>query len=213
MSAFHEFEICRDILESLPTGLCVVDMQKRIVFWSEGAERITGHLRHEVVGKSCIAEPLLYCDQPGCEFCSEDCPLARTIKTARPSESIGFLHHKNGHEVPVRARTVPVRNDRGLVIGAAAVFENQHEPAEANSRDDHRNLPGCVDEVTGVANREMMQPLLRETLASFSDRQVPFGLLLAPGPARPIPNQLWVGSGIFSAAHRRAHPRRRPLEN
>jgi PAS domain-containing protein len=49
MSAFDEFDVCRNILESLLTGVCVVDMQKRIVFWSSGAERITGRLRHEVI--------------------------------------------------------------------------------------------------------------------------------------------------------------------
>lgn len=46
MSAFDEFEACRNILESLLNGVCVVDMQKKIVFWSDGAEHITGHLRH-----------------------------------------------------------------------------------------------------------------------------------------------------------------------
>jgi PAS domain-containing protein len=45
MSAFDEFDACRNILESLLTGVCGVDMQKKILFWSDGAERITGHLR------------------------------------------------------------------------------------------------------------------------------------------------------------------------
>jgi len=44
MSAFDEFDACRSILESLPTCVCVVDIQKKILFWSDGAERITGHL-------------------------------------------------------------------------------------------------------------------------------------------------------------------------
>ena len=52
MSAFDEFDVCPDILECLLTGVCVVDMQKKIVFWSKGTERITGHLRHEVIGRS-----------------------------------------------------------------------------------------------------------------------------------------------------------------
>lgn len=62
MSALSEPEICRNILESLPTGVCVIDLQKKIVFWSDGAERITGHLRHEVIGHSCVGEALLHCD-------------------------------------------------------------------------------------------------------------------------------------------------------
>jgi len=177
MSTFHDFELCRGILESLPIGLCVIDAQKKIIFWSDGAERITGHPRYEVIGKSCISDALLYCDQPGCEFCGETCPLAQTIKTARPTDSLGFLHHKAGHEIPVRARAVPVRNAHGSVIGAVAIFEDQHEPIAADQREDLTRLPGCVDEATGVASRTMMQSHLRETLGTFNDVQVPFGVL------------------------------------
>ncbi len=176
MSALHDFEVCRSILESLPAGLCVLDMQKKIVFWSDGAERITGHLRHEVIGKSCVAEPLLYCDQPGCEFCSEECPLARALKAARPAEAVGFLHHKSGHEVPVHARAVPVRNAHGSVVGVVAVFEHQHESSKSDHADETRR-PGCMDDVTGLVNHDMLQPLLRETLATFTDMQIPFGVL------------------------------------
>jgi PAS domain-containing protein len=50
MSAFEDPEICRRLLESLEVGVCVVDLQKRIIFWSDRAERITGNLRHEAEG-------------------------------------------------------------------------------------------------------------------------------------------------------------------
>ena len=69
MPAFSDPEIYRSILESLPTGLCVINLEKKIVLWSDGAERITGHLRHEVIGHSCTGETLLHCDQPDCEWC------------------------------------------------------------------------------------------------------------------------------------------------
>jgi len=47
-------------------------MQKKIVFWSDGAERITGHLRHEVIGRSSVGKAVPHCQQPGCEFGSEE---------------------------------------------------------------------------------------------------------------------------------------------
>lgn len=56
MSAFDDSEICRSILENLPTGVCIIDMQKKIILWSDGAERITGRARYEVIGHSCIGE-------------------------------------------------------------------------------------------------------------------------------------------------------------
>lgn len=176
MSAFHDSEIGRSILESLPVGICVVDMEKKIVLWSNGAEQMTGHLRYEVIGHPCIAETLLHCDQPGCEFCNEDCPLALAIKTGHPAEAIGFLHHKAGHQIPVRARAVPVRNAHGSIIGAVETFEEQQH-ASPDHREQSLKLPGCFDEATGVASHAMMQSHLRETLGTFADVQVPFGVL------------------------------------
>lgn len=177
MSAFHDSEISRSILESLPTGLCVVDTQKRIALWSDGAERITGHLRHEVIGHRCVGEPLLHCDHQDCEWCDEDCPLARAMKTGQPAEAIGFLRHKAGHEIPVRVRAVPVRNAHGSIIGAAEMFENEQKVTVPDHREDRVRLPGCVDEITGLANHVMAQSRLRETLGTFTEVQVPFGIL------------------------------------
>lgn len=177
MSALLDSEICRGILESLPAGLCVVDLQKKVVLWSDGAERITGHLRYGVIGRSCVAEALLHCDQPGCEFCNEECPLARAMKTSQPCEAIGFLHHKAGHEIPVRVRAVPVHNAHGSIVGAVEVFEEQQSASIPDHREHSLNLPGCVDEVTGVASQVMMRSHLRQTLGTFSEVQIPFGIL------------------------------------
>jgi diguanylate cyclase (GGDEF)-like protein/PAS domain S-box-containing protein len=177
MSLFHEPEICRGILESLPSGLCVVDMQKKIVFWSNGAERITGHLRHDVLGHSCVSETILHCDQPGCEFCKEDCPVARAMKTSHSVETLGFLHHKAGYEIPVRIRAVPVHNQHGSIIGAVETFEELQPAATSDPRGDSPNLPDCVDEVTNVASYTLMRSHLRETLATFVELHVPFGVL------------------------------------
>lgn len=177
MSCFEESELYRTIMESLPTGLCVVDLQKKIVLWSGGAERITGHLRHEVVGRSCVAEPLLHCDQPGCEFCSEECVFARAMKTAQATEATGLLRHKSGHEIPVWMQAVPVHNQRGSVIGAVEVFE-ELQPAARHNGVDGRSLPICVDGVTDVATRPMMQSHLRESFRTFNEDLIPFVILL-----------------------------------
>jgi len=174
MSAFDEFDVCRNVLESLLTGVCVVDMQKRIVLWSDGAERITGHLRHEVIGRSCIGKAVLHCQQPGCEFCSEECPLATAMKTARPIEASGFLHHKSGYEVPVRIRALPVHNPHGSIIGAVETFD-ELEQSDLHSSD--KSLPGSVDDVTGVASRAQTKSHLHEALAAFTERQVAFAVL------------------------------------
>ena len=133
MAPIDDPEIWRTMLENLPAGVCVLDPQKTIVLWSAGAERMTGHLRHEVIGHSCIAEPLVHCDQPGCEFCDEHCPAAQSMKTSQSVDTRGFLRHKDGHEVAVRIRAIPVRNRHGSVIGALETFDELQPGREASA--------------------------------------------------------------------------------
>lgn len=176
MSPLDDAEIYRGIMENLPVGLCVVDLDKRIVLWSNGAEKITGHMRHEVIGHSWMGGVLIHCNQPDCEFCGEGGPLARAIKTAQPSEAIGFLRHKAGHEIPVRVSAAPVHNAHGSIVGAVETFEEQSN-IDAEHREESFNIAGCIDEETRVANHAMMQAHLREALGTFNEVQVPFGVL------------------------------------
>lgn len=178
MFSLDDSEISRGILESLGTGLCVLDLEKKIVLWSDGAERITGHLRHEVIGRCCIAEPLLHCDQPGCEFCGEHCGLARAMKTSHSSEGVGLLHHKAGHEIPVRARAVPVRNQHGSIMGAVETFEELQQVAQSDRRETIEDLSASFDPLTGATTRAMAESQLVRALAVFHESRVPFGILL-----------------------------------
>ena len=96
MSGLDDPETYRTILESLQTGICVVDLRRKLLLWSDGAEQITGYLRHEVVGHECVDNMLPHCNQAGCELCGEHCPLNAATREFKPMESLGFLHHKSG---------------------------------------------------------------------------------------------------------------------
>ena len=50
MSELDNPEIFRSILETLPTGVYLVDRDRKILFWNRAAENVTGYLRQDVVG-------------------------------------------------------------------------------------------------------------------------------------------------------------------
>jgi diguanylate cyclase (GGDEF)-like protein/PAS domain S-box-containing protein len=177
MGTFEDPDIYHSILEGLSIGLCVVDLQKRIVLWSDGAERITGRQRHEVIGHSCVGEALLHCDHQDCEWCNEECPLARAMKTSQPIEAEASICHKSGHEVPVRVRANPVRDVHGSIIGAVATFEGQQPTWSPGHFGQSGIRPGYIDEITGVASRVMTQAHLREALATFAEFHIPLAVL------------------------------------
>jgi len=158
----------------MQTGVYLVDTDRRIVFWNDGAERITGYLRHQVVGRLCKENILMHCDEQSCSLCGIACPISETMHEGRPREARVYLHHRSGHQVPVHLRVAPIRDDRGSIIGAAESFEEQN----VESHDGELAAYGCLDVATGVPNHDFTQSHLRESLATYNEYRVPFGVLL-----------------------------------
>jgi PAS domain S-box-containing protein len=123
-----EAEVLRSALESTPVGLYIVDRDRKILLWSEGAERVTGYLRQEVIGRSCRDNLLDHCGADGVRVCETACPLTTAIQNGRAIDRVLFLKHKNGHRVPVRVYANGLRNDHGHVIGAMETFYEQSIP-------------------------------------------------------------------------------------
>jgi PAS domain S-box-containing protein len=101
MPAFKDPDVYRDILDSLQIGVGVLDLQKKIVFWSDGATEITGYERIDVLGHLCTDSVLQHCNQECCEMCAEKCPISSALHGGKPLETISFIHHKSGHRTPV----------------------------------------------------------------------------------------------------------------
>lgn len=166
-------EIFRDVLERMQIGVYIVDTERRILFWNEGAERITGYLRHQVLGRLCRENILMDCDGKSCGLCGSACPLSETIHEGHSKEARVYFRHRQGHQVPVHLRVVPIRDDRGSVIGAAESFEE----LTADSHDADLAAYGCLDASTGVPNHAFTQSHLRESLATFDEYRVPISVL------------------------------------
>ena len=116
-----------DILNSMPDGVYITDLERRIVFWNRAAEAITGWTTAEVVGKSCFDNILVHMDKDGRQLCGEEfCPLHRAIVTGRASIEavLVFAQSKTGHRVPVEVTVAPIHDARGAVVGGIEVFRD-----------------------------------------------------------------------------------------
>jgi len=177
MPAFQDPEIYRDILDGLQIGVSVLDLKKKIVFWSDGAEQITGYSRIDVLGHSCNENILLPCNQSSCEMCSEKCPIASALHDGRPFEALSFIHHKSGHRTPVHTWAIPLRDKHGSMIGVIQTFEGEIAINGPDPNDQTMKERGWLDESTGLPNQTMMLSHLRETLGSFTELHIPFGVI------------------------------------
>ena len=87
MSELQSPEIFRVILDSLQTGIYVVDRDRKIVFWNDGAERITGYHRHDVVGRLSRETIFFHCNDEGCMLCGAVCPLRKPFMMENEEKS------------------------------------------------------------------------------------------------------------------------------
>lgn len=118
------------ILDSLSDGVYVTDTDRRIVYWSKAAERITGWRAEDVVGHRCLDNILCHVDKDGHLLCGrEHCPLHRSMVTGTISTYpvIMFARGKGGERIPLQATVAPIRNAAGDVIGGVETFRDMSD--------------------------------------------------------------------------------------
>src|SRR5512133_1911492 len=114
----------RSILDSIHDGVYFVDPDRNIVYWNHAAEMITGYTAEEVIGRRCSDCILRHCTAEGSVLCGAGCPLERTMIDGIGLEADLWLHHKNGHRIPVTVHTTAVKGDAGDVVGCVEVFSD-----------------------------------------------------------------------------------------
>jgi two-component system, cell cycle response regulator len=164
----------RLVLEALPLGIYVVNREGKILVWSEGAEKLTGYLRQDVLGRPCQAEILVHCDAENNPLDGASIPLLATLRDGRSAAGQLSLRVKNGHFLAVKLQTVPLRDDRGSLIGATELFEPVLAPASDDRRQTKLAAYGCLAAQTGLLNHSMIQAHLKGSLSLHLVYPVPF---------------------------------------
>jgi diguanylate cyclase (GGDEF)-like protein/PAS domain S-box-containing protein len=177
MARFDDPEILRNVLEELPTGVYLIGRDGKILFWNYGAERITGHLRQDVVGHACREDFLGNTEGADEQVSAASAALEAVLRDGKATESQVSFRHKSGYLVPVRLRAVPMRDAEGAIIGAAECFDEMVDLAEWNRRQSKLAEYGCLDEASGVLTHKIVESRLRECLATYADLPVPFCIL------------------------------------
>jgi PleD family two-component response regulator len=78
-----------------------------------------------------------------------------------------FLHHKDGHRVPVRVRVFPILDESQQVIGAAELFVDSSEKLDLQMHMEELQKLAMIDPVTEVANRHFSENFLQARLGEF----------------------------------------------
>ncbi len=165
------------ILDNLHDGLYFVDTDRIITYWNKGAQRITGFSAAEVVGRSCADNVLSHVDGEGNSLCFGCCPLAASIGDGREREAEVYLHHKDGHRVPVLVRVSTLRDAAGNVLGGLELFTDMSTILVNSARVQELEKLAMLDTLTLLANRNYLEREFRSRFEKLKRYQESFGVL------------------------------------
>jgi diguanylate cyclase (GGDEF)-like protein/PAS domain S-box-containing protein len=173
----EESNFYRDLIDNLYDGVYFVDKDRVITYWNKGAERITGYASAQAVGRSCRDSLLNHVTANGVPLCHQNCPLAAVMKDGIPREAEVFLHHADGHRVPVLVRATPLRDREGQIAGAIESFSSNTGAVTARQKLHEMRRVAFSDALTGIGNRKHLEGRLSAALAEFRENSASAGLL------------------------------------
>ncbi len=167
----------KSIIENLHDGLYLVDTNRVITYWNRAAEKITGYRADEVIGRPCSDNILTHVDKEGNRMCTTVCPLAATMADNIPREAQIYLHHKDGHRVPVSVRLSTMTDTEGEIIGGIELFTDISNQEVNMLRVKELEKMAFLDNLTKLANRNFIQRELQNRFEEIKRYNLPFGIL------------------------------------
>jgi PAS domain S-box-containing protein len=106
------------VLDNLGEGIIAHDMDRRIFFFNQEAERITGYRRHEVLGKDCHKAF-------GSPFCGERCAFKQDSPTlAQRSDHTLNITSKSGDIRRIEMTVTGMKDADGDFVGVLTSFRD-----------------------------------------------------------------------------------------
>jgi len=163
----EEQNFYKELVDNLYDGIYFVNRERTIIYWNKGAERITGYRSNLVIGRSCYDNLLNHVTAEGVQLCLDQCPLAACMEDGVVREADVFLHHADGHRVPVLVRAAPLRDDQGNIYGAVETFSS--DAGVVTVRHQLRELRHSTrtDMLTKIGNRQYLEGRLRAVVAEY----------------------------------------------
>jgi len=167
----------KELIENISDGLYLVDHDRRIIYWNRVAETITGYRSDEVLGRRCRDNILIHVDMNGNSLCKGSCPIDGTLQDGRSRDAHVYLHHKDGHRVPVWIRAAPLHDTAGNIIGGAELFTDLSAGNAITERIQELERLSFLDTLTQLANRRFVEMELESRISELNRYGVSFGVL------------------------------------
>jgi diguanylate cyclase (GGDEF)-like protein/PAS domain S-box-containing protein len=172
-SSFYE-----KLVENMRDGVYFVDRERKITYWNDGAEQLSGYSAAEVVGKHCFEELLGCVDETGKPLRNDECSISEVLKDGQPREKEMFIRHHEGHRIPISLRAFPMRNKAGSIVGTVEVFSDATSRRKVEKSVSALEQLAFRDALTGLPNRRYIELKVEQGLEEHRRFSRVFGLLM-----------------------------------
>jgi PAS domain S-box-containing protein len=148
------------IVEKAGDAISVVDPEGKILYWNEGAERIYGYKKEEVMGKK-LSEYLYPRDERS--RAEEERFMEGVMTRVMNGEVVPNIevkrHTKDGREIVTSMTISPLKDSEGRVIGASRICKDITQLKKAEERLTLTERLSSLGELTAGVAHELRNPL------------------------------------------------------
>ncbi len=109
------------LIDNVNDGIYFLDTERKVTYWNQASEAISGYETAEIMGKRCSENILVHINEWGEKLCDKDCPVKKTLEDGQNHETIAYLQHKEGYRIPIMMRAIPIKDREGKMIGASNI--------------------------------------------------------------------------------------------
>jgi len=178
------------ILNNISEGVIAHDINRKIFYFSEGAEKLTGLSEADVIGKDChdVFNPRL-CGE-NCSFCD-----GSSYSRSETKSYTSVIPEMNGTRKELEVTVVPLQNQEGEIYGVTACLRDLTELNEISK------TLGKKNSFAGIVGRSPKITDIFEQIKSISGYDMPVSIFGETGTGKEV-----IANAIHDESIRRDHP-------
>lgn len=167
------------LIDNVNDGIYFLNTERKVTYWNQASEWISGYKEDEVIGKRCSENILVHINEWGENLCDKNCPVKETLADGKVHETRAYLQHKEGYRIPIMMRAIPIKDKGGKTIGAIEIFRDDSPRLAVPQRIKELEHMALLDTLTKVGNKRYAEIHLEARLNEMSKYQIPFSVLYA----------------------------------
>ncbi len=167
----------KQLLNALFEAAYMVDENRKIIYWNDICEKITGYTKEDVVGHYCYDNILRHVTEEGVHLCHNGCPLQDTIERGVINEATVYLHHKKGYRVPVNVKTIPFLDETDGKVKGIEFFTDVSSKAKLYKENRKLKESSSIDALTQLYNRDFIDYQIEMSIEEANTFDIGLGIL------------------------------------